>query len=93
MECMSIFDFELFLKMSVFYLNCQESIPYIKYGLGGWWYSDNFYGHTGRARGHTNAVYYMPDTGTVFAIMANADYADIDNIFREISTVLYPDHG
>lgn len=69
-----------------------ESNPYIKYGLGGWWYSDNFYGHTGRALGYTNAVYYMPATGTVFVIMANADYADIDNIFQEISTVLYPEY-
>ena len=69
-----------------------ESNPYIKYGPGGWWYGDNFYGHTGRALGYTNAVYYMPATGTVFVIMANADYADIDNVFQEISAVLYPEY-
>lgn len=69
-----------------------EDDPYIKYSLGGWWYSDMFYGHTGVARGYSNAVYYMPSTGTVFVIMANADYADIDTIFQELSAVIYPEY-
>jgi len=69
-----------------------EDDPYIKYCLGGWWYSDIFYGHTGVARGYSDAIYYMPSTETVFVIMANADYADIDNIFQKLSTVIYPEY-
>jgi D-alanyl-D-alanine carboxypeptidase len=69
-----------------------EDDPYIKYCLGGWWYSDIFYGHTGVARGYTDAIYYMPSTETVFVIMANADYADIDNIFEKLSSVVYPEN-
>jgi D-alanyl-D-alanine carboxypeptidase len=69
-----------------------EDDPYIKYCLGGFWYSDIFYGHTGVARGYSDAIYYMPSTETVFVIMANADYADIDNIFQKLSTVIYPEY-
>jgi D-alanyl-D-alanine carboxypeptidase len=70
----------------------DEDDPYIKYCLGGFWYSDIFYGHTGVARGYTDAVYYMPSTETVFVIMANADYSDVDNVFQELSTVIYPEY-
>jgi D-alanyl-D-alanine carboxypeptidase len=69
-----------------------EDDPYIQYSLGGWWYSDMFYGHTGVARGYTDAIYYMPSTETVFVVMANADYADIDNVFQELSAVIYPEY-
>ncbi|MCF7902937.1 MAG: beta-lactamase family protein [Candidatus Marinimicrobia bacterium] len=69
-----------------------EDDPYIKYCLGGWWYSDIFYGHTGVARGYTDAIYYMPSTESVFVIIANADYADIDNIFEKLSSVVYPEN-
>lgn len=65
--------------------------PYLKYCLGGWKYGEIFFGHTGVARGYTDAVYYMPSTGAVFVVLINADFPDSNKVFRDLSKIMYPD--